>query len=167
MERVKPEIIEEIARAAAKEAISEIRAEERRKKRGKILHNTRRLMENYNRMVKSVQEGVAELADMTDESIDGLECDEALFVESILKSKTRSLVMLAHIDKCLKLLEAEESRNNTPEKYLAYKSYYLDGISHESIGGICGCTERTSQRWVRELDNILSIYLFGVDAVMT
>lgn len=163
---MKPELIEEIAKAAARETVAEIRAEEHRKKRGQILHNTRRLMENYNRMVQSVQEGIAELADMTDEPIDGLEAGEAFFVESILKSKTRSLVMLAHIDKCLQLLEAEEYRSNTPEKYLAYKYFYLDELSYESIAEIYGYSDRTARRWVSELNNILSVYLFGVDALL-
>ncbi|MGL5434369.1 MAG: helix-turn-helix domain-containing protein [Lachnospiraceae bacterium] len=143
---MKPEEIEIIARTAAKEAVAEMTAEERRKKRGQTLHNTRRLMENHNRMVQSVQEGVAELVDLTDEPVDGLEADEALFVESILKSKTRSLVMLAHIDKCLQLLEAEEYRNNTPEKYLAYKYFYLDELSYDSIAEVYGYSDRTARR---------------------
>lgn len=164
---LEPQAIEVIAKAAAREAISEVRREEWKRKRGQVLRNTQKLMENYNRIVQSVQEGVAELSDLTDEPIEGLDSDEALFVESILKSKTRSVVMLAHVDKCLGLLESEMEQLGTPEKYLAYKYFYLDGMQHESIGEVYGCTDRTSQRWIRELDNILSVYLFGVDAVIT
>lgn len=74
--------------------------------------------------------------------------------------------MIAHIDKCLKLLEEEELRKKTHEKYLAFTYFYLDGMTHESIGEVLGCTGRTSRRWIKELTLLLSIYLFGADAVI-
>lgn len=158
--------IEEIAKMAAKEAVTEMKKEERQKKKVKIFQNTKVLMENYNRMVQSVQEGVSDLSDLTEDSVEGLEDGANIFIESIVKSKLRSLVMLAHIDKCLKLLEDEEYRRNTHEKYLAFTYFYLDGMSHESIAEVLNCTDRTSRRWVTELTSILSIYLFGSDALM-
>ena len=158
--------VEEIAKMAAKEAVTEMKKEERQKKKVKIFQNTKVLMENYNRMVQSVQEGVSDLSDLTEDSVEGLEDGANIFIESIVKSKLRSLVMLAHIDKCLKLLEDEEYRRNTHEKYLAFTYFYLDGMTHESIAEVLDCTDRTSRRWVTELTSILSVYLFGADALM-
>ena len=77
-----------------------------------------------------------------------------------------SVVMIAHIDKCLKLLEYEEYRKNTPEKYLAFRYYYLDGMTYENIAEVYGYGDRTARRWVTELTSILSVYLFGADAIM-
>jgi DNA-directed RNA polymerase specialized sigma24 family protein len=74
--------------------------------------------------------------------------------------------MLAHIDKCLKLLEDEAYRRNTPEKYMAFRYFYMDGMTHESIAEILNCTDRTSRRWVTELTGNLGVYLFGVDALL-
>lgn len=164
---MEPTSIEAIAKAAAKEAVAEMKREERRNKRAKLFQNTKALMENYNRIARSVEEGVSDLTDLTDEPVEGLEDGTNIFIESIVKSKLRSLVMLAHIDKCLKLLERDEYEKNTPEKYLAFKYFYLDNMSHESISEILNCTDRTSRRWVTELTSILGVYLFGVDAILS
>lgn len=75
--------------------------------------------------------------------------------------------MIAHIDKCLGLLEEEMIRKESHEKYLAFKYFYLDGMTSESIAEILdNCTDRTIRRWVSELTGILSIYLFGSDAIV-
>lgn len=157
---------EQIAKMAASEAVKELKKVERREKKVRIFQNTKKLMENYNRICKSVEEGVSELSDM--ENADELEefTEEDIFINSILKSKLRSVVMIAHIDKCLSLLEDEEYAKNTPEKYLAFKYYYLDGMTYESIAEVYGYVDRTARRWVTELTNILSVYLFGSDAIM-
>lgn len=160
------EALEEVARLAAREALKEHEKQLRREKRIKVFQNTKKLMENYNRICQSVEEGVAELSDM--DNGDELEefTEEDIFINSILKSKLRSIVMIGHIDKCLKLLEDEECRKNTHEKYLAFKYFYLDGMTYESIAEIYGYGERTARRWITELTGILSVYLFGADALM-
>ena len=158
--------LEEVARLAAREALKEHEKQLRREKRIKVFQNTKKLMENYNRICQSVEEGVAELSDM--DNGDELEefTEEDIFINSILKSKLRSIVMIGHIDKCLRLLEDEECRKNTHEKYLAFKYFYLDGMTYESIAEIYGYGERTARRWITELTGILSVYLFGADALM-
>lgn len=157
---------EEIVRKAALEAVKEYKKAERKEKKVRIFQNTKKLMENYNRICKSVEEGVAELSDMDNaEEMEDF-TEEDIFINSILKSKLRSVVMIAHIDKCLKLLEDEEYEKNTPEKYLAFKYYYLDGMTQENIPEVLGYTDRTVRRWITELTNILSVYLFGTDAIM-
>lgn len=160
------EALEEVARLAAKEVLKEHDKQLRRERRVKVFQNTKKLMENYNRICQSVEEGVAELSDM--DNGDELEefTEEDIFINSILKSKLRSIVMIGHIDKCLKLLEDEECRKNTHEKYLAFKYFYLDGMTYESISEIYGYAERTARRWITELTSILSVYLFGADAIM-
>ena len=156
--------MEEVAKMAAKEAVAELRREDERKRRSRIFQNTKALMENYNRIMLSVDEGISDLKELTDDPIEGID-DENVFVESIIKSKARSLIMLAHIDKCLELLEREEYRRNTPERYLAFKYLYIDGMTHESIAEVLGCADRTSRRWITDLTRSLSVYLFGVDAL--
>lgn len=157
---------EEIVKLAALEAVKEYGKAIQRNKRVKIFQNTRKLMENYKRICQSVEEGVAELTDM-DNSEELEEFAEGdILIDSILKSKLRSIIMIAHIDKCLRLLEDEEYRKNTHEKYLAFTYFYLDGMTHENIAEVLNCTDRTARRWVTELTEILSVYLFGADAIM-
>lgn len=74
--------------------------------------------------------------------------------------------MIAHIDKCLKLLEEEMIRKESPEKYEAFKSFYLDRGTQEDIAERLDTTDRTVRRWIFELTDILSVYLFGADAIM-
>lgn len=155
---------------AAMEAIREFKKSEMKNKRVRMFQNTKKLMENYNRICQSVQEGISDLAEVEadvniSEIAEGISEDD-IFINSIVKSKLRSVVMLAHVDKCLKLLEAEEYRKNTPEKYLAFSYFYLDGFTYDSIAEIYGYGERTARRWITELTNVLSIYLFGADAIM-
>ncbi len=81
------EALEEVARLAAREALKEHEKQLRREKRIKVFQNTKKLMENYNRICQSVEEGVAELSDM--DNGDELEefTEEDIFINSILKSK--------------------------------------------------------------------------------
>lgn len=156
---------EEVAKMAAKEAVKELKKNIEKESKTRKFRNTRKLMMNYNRICKSVEEGISGLSEMDNADELGEFTEEDIFINSILKSKLRSIVMIAHIDKCLKLLEEEEYRNNTPEKYLAFKYFYLYEMSYESIAEVYGYGERTARRWITELTNILSIYLFGADAV--
>lgn len=156
---------ETIATLAAKEAVKELKKELEKEKRVKTFRNTKKLLQNYNRICESVQEGISDLTEM--DNSDELEefTEEDIFINSILKSKLRSIVMIAHIDKCVALLEREQYSRNTPEKFLAFKYFYFDEMTYENITEIYGYSERTARRWVQELTNILSVYLFGADAV--
>ena len=157
---------EEIAINAAREALKEHEKRIRKDKRVKIFQNTKKLMENYNRICQSVEEGISDISEVDTEISPEEVTSEEIYINSVLKSKLRSIVMLAHIDKCLKLLEDEEIQKHTHEKYLAFTYYYLDGLSHESIAEALCCAERTSRRWVTELTSILGVYLFGSDAII-
>lgn len=163
---MEPQSIEQIAKAAAHEAVKEHEKTIKKNKKERIFQNTQKLMENYNRICKSVEEGVAELSDM--DNADELEefTEEDIFIGSILKSKLRSIIMIAHVDKCLRLLEAEEARKNTPEKYIAFKAFYLEGKTYEDMLKEYGYAERTARRWITEMTNTLGVYLFGADALM-
>lgn len=163
---MEPQNIEQIAKAAAHEAVKEHERSTRKNKKAKIFQNTKKLMENYNRICQSVEKGVAELGDM--DNAEELEefTEEDIFINSILKSKLRSIIMIAHIDKCLALLKEEEDRKNTPEKYVAFKAFYLEGKTYEDMLEKYGFAERTARRWITEMTNTLGVYLFGADALM-
>lgn len=160
------ETAEQLVRTAALEAVREFKKEQQKDKRVQVFQNAKKLMENYNRICQSVREGVAEISDM-DNSFELEEfTEEEIYINSILKSKLRSIVMIAHIDKCLKLLEEEEYQKGTPEKYVAFKYFYLDEMTYENIEKVYGYGERTARRWITELTGILGVYLFGADAIM-
>jgi len=163
---VNKETAEQLARTAALEAVKEFEKSQKKNKRVKIFQNAKKLMENYNRICQSVQEGVSELSDVDDgEELEELSAED-IYINSIIKSKLRSIVMIAHIDKCLKLLEDEMIRKEWSEKYEAFKSFYLERNTQEDIAVRFDTTDRTIRRWISELTDILSVYLFGADAIM-
>lgn len=160
------ETAEQLAKTVALETVREYEKSQKKNRRVKVFRNAKKLMENYNRICQSVQEGVSELSDVDDgEDLEELSAED-IYINSIIKSKLRSIVMIAHIDKCLGLLEAEEYEKNTPEKYLAFKYFYLDRMTYDSIAEVYGYGERTARRWITELTSILSVYLFGADAIV-
>lgn len=160
------ETAEQLAKVVAKEAVREYEKSQKKIKRISVFQNARKLMENYNRICQSVKEGVAELSDM--DNGDELEeyTEEDIFINSIVKSKLRSIVMIAHIAKCLVLLEDEILQKETPEKYLVFKSFYIDEMTYDDITAVYGHQERTARRWITELTDILGVYLFGADAIL-
>lgn len=161
------EAAELLVRTAALEAVREFEKSQKKNRKVKVFQNAKKLMENYNRICKSVQEGVSELSDVDDgEELEELSAED-IYINSIIKSKLRSIVMIAHIDKCLGLLEEEMIRKETPEKYEAFKMFYLEeGITQEDIAERFDITDRTVRRWMTELTRVLSIYLFGADAIV-
>lgn len=70
------------------------------------------------------------------------------------------------INKCLVEIQEEQRVKKTPEKYEAFKLYYLDNIKQERIAEKLYTTERTVRRWITELNGIMSVYLFGVGAII-
>lgn len=160
-------IAEQLVRTAALEAVREFEKSQKKSRKVKVFQNAKKLMENYNRICKSVQEGVSELSDVDDgEELEELSAED-IYINSIIKSKLRSIVMIAHIDKCLGLLEEEMIRKETPWKYEAFKMSYLEnGVTQEDIAERLDTTDRTVRRWISELTGILSIYLFGADAIV-
>lgn len=57
-------------------------------------------------------------------------------------------------------------QKGTPEKYKAFKYFYLEDMTSEDIAEELHCADRTVWRWVSELTNILCVYLFGADAII-
>ena len=161
------EAAELLVRTAALEAVREFEKSQKKNRKVKVFQNAKKLMENYNRICKSVQEGISELSDVDDgEELEELSAED-IYINSIIKSKLRSIVMIAHIDKCLGLLEEEMKRKETPWKYEVFKRYYLDSMTPGSIAEtLDNCAERTVWRWISELTDILSVYLFGADAIV-
>lgn len=156
---------EELAKKAAQEAVCGLLKEQRRLSEKRVFKNTKKLMENYKRIKANVEDGVSQAANLEETQAFEYEYIDELFVESVQRSKFRSALMIAHIDKCLELLKREQERKNKVEKYYVFMYFYIDEMSYESIAEIYGLDERTCRRWVNEMLNILKIYLFGIDAL--
>ncbi len=157
---------EQLVKSAALEAVQLYEKSQKKCNRTRVFHNAKKLMENYNRIHQGVVEGVSELSYLEGRSHLESSSEEDMYINSILKSKLRSIVIIAHLDKCMKLLKEEQKRKNAPEKFEAFKLYYLDNVTQEEIAEILHSTDRTVRRWVSEVTEILSVYLFGADAIV-
>ncbi|WP_313074885.1 helix-turn-helix domain-containing protein [Lacrimispora sp.] len=158
-------VVEQLVRTAALEAVQLFEKSQKKSNKAKVLHNAKKLMENYNRIRESMRGDGSEITDMNPNGL-AKSLEEDIYLNSILKNKLRSSVTIAHIDKCLKLLEEEQLRKNAPEKYKAFKLFYIDGVTQEEIAEMLCSTDRTVRRWVSEVTDILSVYLFGSDAII-
>lgn len=149
-----------------KEIVRELRKEEREDKKKGVLYNTRLLMKHYNDFKRHINSAVSEAkeVDCLEENLSDFE-EEELYILSIKKSKTRTIIMIAHIDSALKTLKLRQERLQSYEKYRALELYYCDEKTYEEIAEILNCGVVTSRRWINDMITELSIYLFGVDGL--
>lgn len=157
----------EFVKKAIKEAIKERDEQLLKEKKKKAFQNTRLLMKNYNAFKFCALNGVSEV-DQLEKSYDendDVDDRDILYIDSIRRSKMKSLIMVCHIEKCMKQLEEYERQKGTIEKYLTFRYYFIDEMSYESIAEVHGTATITARRWVNELLNLLGVYLFGVDAL--
>lgn len=166
--------LEEIINKAAKEAVKEFNKEKLIEQRKKVFHNTRLLMKNYNKLKEHVEKAIGDVNKLKEhETYDIRNTDyvditremDELYILSIMQSKTKTLIMLAHIDTCMAILKQRQIEAGTIEKYEAFKMFYIDRKSHEEIQEKFSCGKNTPGRWIDQMTNELSVYLFGVDGL--
>ena len=158
--------IEETINRATKQAIKEYDKEKAEEQRKKVFHNTRLLLSHYNDLKSHVEnaiddatkleEGLSELGD--------IDRDE-LYILSIKRSKSKTLIMIAHIDMALEILRRKQIKLCATEKYEALKMFYLDDIPYDEIVKYFNCGVNTPRRWMNDMINELSILLFGIDGL--
>ena len=148
-------------------AIEEYEKRQNKKIEKKSFHNTELLMKNYNDFMKHVNFSISDINDVqriVKLDLKENECDE-LFILSIKQSKAKTLIMTSHIEKSLELLEKEQKKEGTLEKYRALEMYYVDGKSYEKISEELNCGINTPKRWITQMIKRLGIYLFGIDGI--
>ena len=92
---------DEIIRLVAKEAIKEFDKEQKEKKKKKVFHNTKLLLKHYNSLKTHVEEAIDDVKKIhVDSEIDDI-CSDELYIASIKRSKSKTLIMIAHIDMAL------------------------------------------------------------------
>lgn len=161
--------IDEIISKSVKEAIREFDKEKKAEGKKKIIHNTKLLLKNYNDLknyYKNAIDDVKKLGKQIEELEDLVHLDrDELYILSIKKSKSKTLIMIAHIDMALEQLKKKQRKLGTSEKYKALEMLYIDEIPYEKIIEHFNCGVNTPRRWISDMVNELSILLFGVDGV--
>lgn len=152
-----------------KEALREFRQEEKETKKREAFQNTKLLMANYNDFKAHVKNAISEVGEINnafkDIDISELDKDE-LYVLSIKRSKTKTMIMIAHIDSALCTLRNKQKKLHSLDKYKAFEKFYMQEKSHEKISEELNCSVSTTKRWINEMTRNLGIYLFGADGII-
>lgn len=148
-----------------KEVVKELRQEEREKEKKKVYHNTRLLMKNYNSLKEHGDKAIDSIKSFYETiDINNLDKDD-LYIISIKRSKTKTLIMIAHIDFALEALKKKQNKLVQSEKYKALEKYYIYEKTYEKIAEELNCSIISVRRWINEMVKELSIFMFGIEGL--
>ena len=172
------EIIELASITAAKMALStyeKTKKEDKIKRSDMRLHRTDLLMKNFRALQKYSINAVSEKIMMKDNAIDILDIiddyiDDDLYIESIKKSKQRTVIIVTHIKKMLDIYEIMVEKSKDHMQIRRYKAMYLRYVD-ESMPTIQRISEylKIDRSVVYDDINIafqnLGPLLFGIDSL--
>ncbi|MGL4742287.1 MAG: hypothetical protein ACRC41_16085 [Sarcina sp.] len=154
MENLKIDLVKEIA----KEVIKELEIKKAKENYSKRLHNTRLLMENYNSLKNHIEK-----TDDTSNLINGIDEEDEIFIESIVRTKMRTIKMMSYVDSALKVVKLDLRKKREKYKFLAFEKYYFEKKSIDDICLELNCSKNSVRRWNSYIMEELSLLLWGVD----
>lgn len=158
------DLIKSMAKRVAKEALFEIE----NIKKDRRFHNTKLLMENYKNLKEHV-DGIKEGINLKYEFRDGesLLCikSEYLWLESLARSKARTIEMMEYVDSKIKYLIYEWENKNQYEIIDSFIMFYIENKTDEDVRQKYNCGQNTPKRWRDKILKELSILLWGIDAI--
>lgn len=163
------ENIEEIVRETVVTTIKEYEKKINEHNRRKILYNTKLLLKNYNELKNHALNAVYKNIEC--EELDKAQGEEAsysddeILIESIKKSKARTLIMIAHIDVALERVKIKYKNKGSIEKYEALELYYIEEKKKEEIAIELNCSTKSIGRWIREVEEEIGVNLFGINSM--
>ena len=153
-----------IAKEAAAAALKDFKQEERKDIKKTVFRNTEKLLRNYNSFIEYYEQAKDSIEDVAAENMT-FDCSNELFIESIRRSKTRTVIMVAHIEAALEKLKADCLRKQQMDKYKIIEMIYLQGRTADEVAEKLSCSTMTVSRWRREMVEDMSVKLFRVDGL--
>ena len=101
-----------------------------------------------------------ELKGMTDEQ-------QRTYLESIRRTRFKTLIMTAHIDKAVEEIERRREAAGRGVEYKAFEMYFMQGMDYAEIAEQLDTGKNTPRRWVTGIINELSVLLWGIDEERT
>ena len=152
---------EDMLKKAAKTGIAEYEKQKEREKKKDKYHNTFTLMKCYRDAVFHIENAISdgtqlELDGMTDEQ-------QRLYLQSIRRSRFKTLIMTAHIDKAVEEIERRRRAAGREIEYKAFELYFMQGKDYAEIAEELETGKNTPRRWVTAIINELSVLLWGID----
>lgn len=152
---------EEMIQKAARAAVAEYKKQEERDKKKDKYHNTFTLMKCYRDAVFHIENAISdgtqlELKGMTDEQ-------QRTYLESIRRTRFKTLIMTEHIDKAVEEIERRRKAAGREVEYRAFELYFMQGMDYAQIAEELDTGKNTPRRWVTAIINELSVLLWGID----
>lgn len=153
--------LEGLIQKAAKAAVSEFKRQEEKDKKRDKYHNTFALMKCYRDAVFHIEHAVSDgeqlgLAGMTEEQ-------QRTYLESVRRSRFKTLIMTVHIDKAIEEIERRRKEADREVEYRAFELYFMQDWDYAQIAEELNTGKNTPRRWVTGIINELSILLWGID----
>ena len=170
------DIIKQMVVEATENAVKQIEKERQDKIKSRYdrrLRNTEMLLRNYNNFKEHA--GNATYCEEIEK--DGLEEDmdydkdiDNLFINSILKTKKRTEIMLQHIDNCIEYYTYKclaSDRDDIQRRIQVIKMLYIneEPMSYEEISEELNCSTKTINNTKKAAIKELSVLIFGIDGV--
>lgn len=166
--------IQEIATAAAIEALKLQKNEERMRIRKNRFHNTEILLKNYLNLIEHFELSQDKASEEELEAYNFEEADrEDVIIQAIRRSRIRTLIMVLQIEICLGRLRTKMIDKGQPEKYTVIEKLYLDPTKSlmpwlervRIISAEIPCSESSVNRWKNDMIRDLSVLIFGADGL--
>lgn len=166
------EILKDMVSEATENAVKLIERQKQEKIKGKYdrrLRNTETLLKNYNNFKEHIENSIYATSQIKDENIEeDMDYDEEIedtFVNSILKSKERTKIMMAHIDNCLEYYTLKclsSKREDIQRRIQVIKMLYSNEKTktYEEISEELNCSTKTINNTKREAIKELSALFF-------
>ena len=165
--------LDTIAKAAANAAIEAYenhKNQQEKKKHDRRLRNIKLLLRNYRSFVRHCKDIKLEI-DILDEKLELEYLDSNEFkIESIKRSKEKTLAMVRYIDKMLAVYKLMCEQSGRPEEVRRYETIYKMYITDKKmtakeISALQSVAERTVFTDIEKACNDLSVLVFGIDGV--
>ncbi|WP_297429276.1 hypothetical protein [Clostridium sp.] len=155
--------IDETISKAVRAAIKEYDKEQKEEQKQKVLHNTKLLMKHYNSLKLHADNAVYKADNLID--MEEYDDEDKVYISSIMRSRLRTMVMVAHIEMAMKELKEKKISEGNFEQYRSLELYYINGHSYDELQRDLNCSKNTPPRWVSIAIKDLSILLFGIDGL--
>lgn len=165
--------VEQITKTAVATALEFMEKERQRQQKGKRdrrLRNTKLLLRNYRKFKIHCEDNIHDLEELRDpDSLEYLDTDD-LVIESIIRNKERTAVMLKYIDRMLQIYRILCEQSNKPEDLRRYRimfDFYIvdEEKTVEEIAKCQNVDSRTVYRDVNKSCESLSSLIFGIDGI--
>lgn len=158
--KVTPEV-EQIVQKAAKAAVQEYKKQEEKDKRQNKYHNTFTLMKCYRDAVFHIENAISDGGQLEFEGM--TEEQQRVYLRSVRRSRFKTLIMTAHIDKALEEIEHRRKGEGREVEYIAFELYFMQGKDYTEIAEELETGKNTPRRWIKAIINELSVLLWGID----